>query len=474
MWAACPLNRRIEALSVAARRVLEDRETGLCLLRQEVHKVTADALMSELLGALDQVQGWARIVRRQLRSRKTRLNPLAFPGKAASWRLVPRGVVACIAPWNFPVAGLYRPVLPALLTGNAVVVKPSELSTRSAQWYLGHLAEALPRNVLQVVPGGAETGRMLVDSGIDACTFTGSVAAGREVLMRCAERGIVANVELGGKDMAIVLEDCHLPRTVAGITHWALQNAGQSCSAIEVVLVTETIADEFVRRLARAWGRLAVGPNPRADIAPLAHRGQLETVEGQVEQALRRGAKLVCGGRRAKAEHGFEPTILDRCTVDMDIVRQETFGPVLAVVRVAGTDEAVRVANASRYGLTASIWSTDLDRARRIAERLDVGSVTVNNHSLTGAIVDLPWSGTKATGTGIANSELGLAIFTRPSVIMVDRGRSPDPFWLPYDQGLVELGQRLARAQLGDLRGAWKLPFLLRRRVRCVQRFFEA
>jgi acyl-CoA reductase-like NAD-dependent aldehyde dehydrogenase len=205
---------------------LRERELGVHLLEQDIGKAAADSLMSEILGAMDQVDAWARLVGTALRARKPRLNPLVFSRKKVSWRLVPRGVIGCITPWNFPMATFYRPVLPALLTGNAVVVKPSEHAPRAAEWYLGHLMAVLPKHVLQAVQGGAGAGRALIDAGIDGCTFTGSVAVGREVLLRCAERMIPANVELGGKDMALVLADCNLARTLSGITHWALQNAG--------------------------------------------------------------------------------------------------------------------------------------------------------------------------------------------------------------------------------------------------------
>jgi acyl-CoA reductase-like NAD-dependent aldehyde dehydrogenase len=412
------------------------------------------------------------VVERGTARRVVRLNPISFPRKAAWIDFVPRGVVGVIAPWNYPVAGLYRSVFPALLTGNGVVLKPSEYTPRTSAWLIERLAAELPDGLARVVQGDGAAGAALVAAGIDACVFTGSPRTGRLVRVQCAERGIPSSIEMGGKDAAIVLADCDLPRTVAGITHWALSNAGQACGAIEIAYVDERIADAFVAALKSAWTRLRVGVRG-ADVAPLANQRQFDVVVSHVEDARARGAVVVCGGAPTGQGLGYAPTVLDRCDERMKVVRDETFGPVLAVVRVAGAAEAVRLVNAARYGLGASIWSRDVARAERLAERLDVGVVNVNNHSFTGAIPSLPWSGTRETGYGVANGPESLATFARPRVVVVDRSTSPELFWMPFDEGLLELGDTLADAQLLRLERAWRLPALMRRRIRKVRDFFR-
>mgnify|MGYP000931000798 CR=1 FL=1 len=466
---------RVDMLRRAAKAMLERRHEVMTLAREEMGKLEIEALFNEALGPLDVLNGWVSVVKKAAAREQVSLNPIAFPGKRAYIDLVPRGVVGIIAPWNFPVSGLYRALYPALLLGNAIVLKPSEYTPRTSEWFVRMLQESLPAGVAQVVLGDGTVGAALIESGIDACVFTGSPRAGRAVRIACAERGIPSSIEMGGKDCAIVLADCDLVRTTAGITHWALSNVGQSCGAIEVALVEDSIANEVVERLRGAWSRLRVGPAPYAEIAPLANRRQLEIVEAHVKDALDKGAKLVCGGRRTGEGLFYEPTVLDRCTDEMQVVTDETFGPVLAVVRVEGASEAIRRVNRSRYGLGASIWTKDYARAERLADRLDVGVVDVNNHSFTGAIAALPWSGTRETGFGVANSHHALSTFARPKAVVIDRGADPEPFWMPFDGALFEMGNALCEAQQmrpESLLRAWKLPLLIRKRVQTVREFF--
>ena len=475
-WTRRSFEERLEAMERGARLLLERRGQIIDWVRLETGKLEVDGLFTEALGPLDAVKGWGQLVRRALQRERVRLNPIAFPRKRAYIDRVPRGVIGVIAPWNFPVAGLYRSVIPALLTGNAVVVKPSEYAPRSSRWFLSTLAERLPAGIVQVVQGGAATGQTLVDSGVDAIVFTGSTSTGRRVSTRCAERGIPCSAELGGNDAAIVLADADLERTTAGLTQWALQNAGQACGAIEVAYCDHRIADELVERLRQAWRKLRTGSGAMAevDVSPMAHEAQLRKVEAHVADAVAKGAVLKCGGRRLGEGLWYEPTLLDNCTDAMHIVQEETFGPVLAIRRVEGPTEAIRSINRGRYGLTCSLWTQDLPRAERLAARVDVGVVTVNNHAMTGAIPQLPWSGTRDSGFSVANSREALSTFTRPKTLLIDAAHEPEPFWLPFGTDLWRLGDILADSQLGRIERVWQLPILLRKRARRIRQFFRS
>ncbi|MGE0784768.1 MAG: aldehyde dehydrogenase family protein [Sandaracinaceae bacterium] len=474
-WAARSVEERARALKVAAKAMLEARAEILTLVKREAGKLDVDALFTEALGPLDAVGSWTAIVKKAAR-RRVRLNPINFPRKSARIDLVPRGVIGIIAPWNFPVAGLYRSMIPALLTGNAIVLKPSEYTPLSSQWFADRLARELPDGLVSVVHGGGETGAALLDAGIDACVFTGSCRTGKRVRVRCAELGIPSSVEMGGNDAAIVLADCDLDRTVAGVTQWALQNAGQACGAIEIAYVDQTIADRFADKIGRAWARLRTGHGEFAsvDVSPLSNARQLAIVDAHVEDARAKGAKVLCGGHKVEPGLFYAPTVLDHCHEGMDVVSEETFGPVLAIVRVDGAADAIRRTNAGRYGLGASIWTRDVARAERLAERLDVGVVDINNHAMTGAIAALPWSGTRDTGFGIANSELSLTTFARPRSLLVDNNPGVEPYWLPFDPATFELGDLLADAQLMRVGRAWRLPILLRERMQRIKSFFAS
>jgi acyl-CoA reductase-like NAD-dependent aldehyde dehydrogenase len=314
------------------------------------------------------------------------------------------------------------------MAGNAIVLKPSEYSPRSSGWFAQLLAEHLPTGLVQVAAGGPEVGAALLEARPDACVFTGSTPSGHRVSVRCAQLGIPCSAEMGGKDAAIVFADCDLERTVAGITHWALSNSGQACGAVEIVYVERVIADRFIAQMRQAWSRLRVGPGQGSstDVAPLANQRQFELVKEHVEDARSRGATVVCGGAPLGQGFWFAPTLLDHCNASMSVVRER---PSALSWRwwVESPAEAIRAANQLRYGLGASIWTTDLARGQRLAERLDFGVVNINNHAFTGAVPSLPWSGTRATGFGVANSALALPPFVRPRWKFYRR-RAPELF----------------------------------------------
>jgi acyl-CoA reductase-like NAD-dependent aldehyde dehydrogenase len=279
--------------------------------------------------------------------------------------------------------------------------------------------------------------------------FTGSPASGRKVAHACADRLIPCTLELGGKDAAIVLADADLERAANGIVWGAMMNAGQNCGAVERVYADKKIVTALTEKIVAATRALRIGD----DVGPLTTLAQRATVERHVEAARKAGAVVHVGGETlddSRSKLGYLPTVVTIDADDNPLIADETFGPVLPITAVADADEAVRRANASRYGLTASIWTRDVRAGEALAKKLRAGVVTVNNHSFTGALPSAPWGGVGETGWGITGSPLALDHLTRPRFVCVDRNRSArELWWYPYSDTLKKIALTFARIRGG-------------------------
>ncbi|MSP90865.1 MAG: aldehyde dehydrogenase family protein [Myxococcales bacterium] len=438
-WAALPVAERCDRLRAAGRHLLERSDELAALVCAETGKPLAEGYSAEVLGVADLFHYWCRKAPHLLAPRKGEIPALDLPKKTAWIERVPRGVVACISPWNFPVALPMRTLVPALAAGNGVVLKPSEWTPRSGVWLVERLRESLG-GVVDVLEGDGAAGAALVEAGPDHVVFTGSTRTGRKVAVACAERGIACELELGGKDCAVVLDDCDVERAAAGIAWGIVMNAGQNCAAVERVAVHAGVADRFVPALRAALDRT------RADVPGLVTPLQRAIVIRHIEDALGRGAELVIGG----APDGggpVPPTLLRGVPHDAPAWADESFGPIAALDVGRDDDALVAAANDSRYGLGASVWGQDLARCREVAARLKVGMVWINNHSFTGALPDLPWVGVGESGSGITNSPEAMLHLTRPRLLLIDRSSAIEPWWYPYGDTMVGLMKVLIRRQ---------------------------
>ncbi|MBI2900330.1 MAG: aldehyde dehydrogenase [Planctomycetes bacterium] len=318
-----------------------------------------------------------------------------LPAFRSATRFRPIGVVAAIKPWNFPVGIPLWTIGPALLAGNAVLFKPSERTPLLGQ----RIYEIFREAPIEIVHGADETGRAIVRSNVDMISFVGSQAVGKEIMRESAPRLRRLTLELGGKDPMIVCADADLDAAVAGAVAATFKNCGQVCCGVQRIYVEKPLFGSFLAGVVERTKKLKVGNglDPATDVGPMNREEQIETVERHLRDAAAKGARIVTGGR-ALGGLFFEPTVIAGIREEMLLAQEETFGPVMPVTAVADDEEAVRLANATDFGLTATVWTRDLERADRIARRLQAGTIGVNQ--TVGSVVQCPWGGVKRSGIG--------------------------------------------------------------------------
>jgi succinate-semialdehyde dehydrogenase/glutarate-semialdehyde dehydrogenase len=450
-WAALSFHERGRVILKVRELVLEETDEIALLISRETGKPVAEAISMEIVGSLDLMQYFARQTAKLLRPQKIDIGQYGLMGRSSRIIYQPIGVVGIISPWNFPWATPLDEVVMALMAGNAVVVKPSELTPLTAL-KIGEVFKraGLPNDLLSIVTGDGSTGGALVDAGVDRIMFTGSVATGKRVAEAAAKHLTPVVLELGGKDPMIVLADADLENTVRGAVWGAFANAGQACASVERCYVHESIATEFTERVVAAVQALKqnVGTNNDTDIGAMSSERQLTIVDDQVQDAIRRGARILTGGKRT-ATLGrlfYEPTVITDVDHRMDVMREETFGPVLPIMTFSSDDEAVTLANDSIYGLTASVWTKDIARGTRLAAQIEAGTVMVNEVVYTHAVAQTPWGGVKQSGFGRTHGRMGLLEMVSPRHIHINQITFlPDLWWFPYSPFAGELFRGFAR-----------------------------
>jgi acyl-CoA reductase-like NAD-dependent aldehyde dehydrogenase len=411
------------------------------LITREAGKPRLEALLAEVMVALDGLGYLAGHGPAFLAPESVPHQNLAVRFKRGRLEYEPYGVIGIISPSNYPFSIPMNQVGAALIAGNTVVLKPSEFTPQAGLAIQAIADDArLPAGVLNVIVGDGITGAALVKAAIDKLVFTGSVSTGKRIQAEAAARLLPTVLELGGKDPVIVCADADLDLASSGTVWGAFTNAGQACLSAERVYVVNGVADRFTELCVEKTRRLRVGAgeDPDTEVGPLIRERQLKIVEEHVAEAVAAGASVLTGGRRANpaglAGFFYEPAVLTNVDHGMRIMREETFGPVLPIMTVRSEAEAVRLANDSEFGLSASIWTRDLQRGERLARSLESGSVMVNDCLSSFGIAEAPHGGFKLSGLGRTHSWVGLMEMVRVKYIDVDLlPRLPKLWWFGYD-----------------------------------------
>ncbi len=455
-WASLTFKQRGTYLHHFRDVMLKRSDDIATLIAREVGKPAIEGLMTEIMAAADIINYYVKHAEEMLADQAVPLHLLKH--RKSYIHYAPLGVIGIISPWNFPFVLALSEVATALMAGNSVVLKPSELAPMCGQ-IIADMFEAvhLPEHVFSIVHGDGKTGAALVKSGVDKICFTGGGATARRIMSAAAENLTPVVFELGGKDPMIVCEDADIERAAQAAVWGGFSNCGQVCASVERVYVHQKVADAFIARTTELTKKLRIGAAAEGadvDIGSMISERQVHIAERQVKDALEKGATVLTGGQRPAHLTGpyYEPTILTNVTHEMEVMREETFGPLLPIMVVEDDEEAIRYANQSIFGLDAYVFSKDDAHADRVARRIEAGTVMINDVIASYSAPETPWGGVKQSGIGrIHGGEMGLKEFCQVRHIMSERIHLPlkkELWWFPYRKSRMPL-----------FRGALKLIF---------------
>ncbi len=442
-----PLAERLRFLEPLQEVIQKNQNRILDAIQRETGKSRSDAYMSEIFGVLDHLAFLQKKAGKILGDR-TAPSGLALLGKKSQVWFEPLGTVLCISPWNYPFYQAIVPMTSALVCGNAVVYKPSELTPLKGL-VEDLLREAnIPEDWVQIVYGDGRTGSKLIDQKPEKIFFIGSSRTGQKILEQASKYLIPVELELGGKDPAIVFDDANLDRAAAGVLWGAVTNTGQSCTSVERVYVQEGAFEAFKKCIIHQALRIVqkVDDDGSSDIGIMTSDAQVKIIAEHLDDALKKGARLLTGENWDRQSRVIPPLVLENVTHSMKIMKEETFGPVLPLMVFKTENEVIELANDSDYGLSASVWSQDLARAERIARGIVTGNVSINNVMLTEGNHALPFGGAKKSGFGRYKGEFGFYAFSNIKSVIIDaNSKKIEANWYPYTAAKYRLFDQMTR-----------------------------
>ena len=454
-WEALGFDGRAKVLRRAQKWTTENAERIARTIVAEAGKTYEDALLAEVSYTASAFGFWAKHAPEYLADEKVRSSSPFVLGRKLIVRYAPVGVVGVIGPWNYPLTNSFGDCIPALAAGNAVILKPASITPLTSLLMHEMLRECgMPDDVYQVCIGpGGSVGDALIDA-VDFVMFTGSTEVGKKVMGRAATTLTPVGLELGGNDPMIVLSDADLERAANGAVHYSMQNGGQTCIAVERVYVEEPIYDQFVQKVEQKMRSLregVPGVPGSVDVGAITSPAQVEVIDEHVKDAVAKGARVLVGGKRRDGAGDFyEPTLLVDVDHSMECMTEETFGPTLPIMKVRDTEEAVRLANDSPYGLQASVWTKDAAKGEQIARRVEAGAVCVNDAQVNYVALELPMGGWKASGLGSRHGANGIRKYTKQQTILVTRfAPKRDLHMLPYKRRTTKFVSRLLKLLYG-------------------------
>ena len=450
-WGVLPIEERCERLYRLRDALVEHADEIVEVVSRECGKPRHDCLSHEVMVTVDLLTYYCKNAARILEPRDIGLHLLKHKKSTVSY--APRGVVGSISPWNFPFVIPMGDVVAALVAGNAVVVKPSEVTPLSLQKAKEIFdATGLPEDLFTVVYGYGETGQALIESGIQKLVFTGGVETGKRVAAACGAHLVPCVMELGGKAPLIACADCDVERTARAIVFGGFVNSGQLCISVERVYAHADVHDHLVARVRDLTATLRQGDPQGAetvDVGAIIFPKQIEVAEKHIADAVAKGAQIVSGGKkRAGAGQFFEPTVLTGCDHTMTVMTEEIFGPIVPIQKVASEDEAVRLANDSHLGLNAYVFTKNREKGKRLAQRIEAGSVVVNDVLVNYAAAEAPFGGIKQSGFGRVHGDDALRDMCDARHVFSGRVPEPsgDPLWFPYSSKAYRWQMRVMRA----------------------------